>query len=81
MDAKVLPPFETSFGCFVVKKDNTELLDALNAFIKDIQEDGTLTAISEKWVGKDISKDPTVKDDSSEQEESEDSEETTEETK
>lgn len=81
VDAKVLPPFETSFGCFVVKKDNTELLDALNAFIKDIKEDGTLTAISEKWVGKDISKDPTVKDDSSEQEESEDSEDTTEETK
>lgn len=27
----------------------------LNAFIKEIKEDGTLKAISEKWIGADVS--------------------------
>lgn len=55
-DAKVLPPFETSVGTFAVKKDNTDLLEELNNFIKEIKEDGTLTEISNKWIGEDISK-------------------------
>ena len=38
----------------VFAKDNTELYDAMNKFIKIIKEDGTLQEISEKWVGADI---------------------------
>lgn len=53
--AKVLPPFESSTGHFVVRKDDKALLDELNAFIEEIRADGTLTAISEKWIGTDIS--------------------------
>ena len=51
----VTPAFESSCGALAVKKDNTELLDGLNAFIKEIKEDGTLKAISEKWIGADVS--------------------------
>lgn len=77
VDAKVLPPFDASFGTFGVKKDNTELLDALNAFIQDIKQDGTLAEISEKWVGHDISKDPTQGEEVSEEETEEAAEEET----
>ena len=56
VNCKVLtPPFESSCGALAVKKENTELLDGLNAFIKEIKEDGTLTKISEKWIGADVS--------------------------
>lgn len=57
--AKALPPFEVSTGTLGVKKDNQNLLDGLDAFILDIKEDGTLSEISEKWVGADISVDPS----------------------
>lgn len=53
---KVLkPPFETSVGCLVVNKDNTELLNGLNEFLSEIKEDGTLLGISMNWIGEDIS--------------------------
>lgn len=55
-NAKVLPPFETSVGTLGVKKENTELLEELNRFIKEMKEDGTLAEISKKWIGEDISK-------------------------
>lgn len=56
VNCKVLTPaFESSCGALAVKKDNTELLDGLNAFIKEIKEDGTLTEISNKWIGADVS--------------------------
>lgn len=51
---KVTPAFNSDPGTFVVKKDNKELLDAINAFIADIQADGTLKEISEKWTEMDI---------------------------
>lgn len=51
---KVTPAFNSDPGTFVVKKGNKELLDAINAFIADIQADGTLKEISEKWTEMDI---------------------------
>ncbi|MEF9953102.1 substrate-binding periplasmic protein [Clostridium sp.] len=53
---KVLnPPFESSMGCLAVNKNNTKLLKGLNEFLDDIKNDGTLTEISKKWIGHDIS--------------------------
>jgi ABC-type amino acid transport substrate-binding protein len=40
-------------------KPTASLLAALNGFIKDMHADGTLTAISTKWFGADLTKDPT----------------------
>lgn len=57
--AKVLPPFEVSVGTLAVDKENTELLEALNNFIQELKDDGTLAGISEKWIGQDISVSPT----------------------
>lgn len=54
LKVKVLDPFEYAPGCIVFAKDNTELRDAMNEFLDIIREDGTLKAISEKWVGSDI---------------------------
>lgn len=54
-DCKVLTPFESSVGAIAVNKDDTQLLDGLNAFLADIKADGTLSAISEKWIGADVS--------------------------
>lgn len=51
---KVLEPFAYDTANIVFAKDNTELCDAMNKFIKIIKEDGTLQEISEKWVGADI---------------------------
>lgn len=51
---KVLEPFAYDTATIVFAKDNTELYDAMNKFIKIIKEDGTLQEISEKWVGADI---------------------------
>ena len=52
---KVLPPFQSSTGNLVMSKDNKELTDAVNKFLGILREDGTLKAISEKWIGADIS--------------------------
>lgn len=51
---KVLEPFEYGTATIVFDKENTELRDAMNEFIKIIKEDGTLQEISEKWIGADI---------------------------
>ncbi len=40
-----------------VNKGNTELLDKLNAALKAVQDNGTLSAISEKYLGGDYTKD------------------------
>lgn len=53
---KVLPPFSMSTGSLVVRKDDTMLLDGLNAFLDEVKADGTLSKISEKWIGSDISR-------------------------
>ena len=52
---KVLEPFQYSEGCLVMDKSNTELADAVNTFLANLREDGTLSEISEKWIGEDIS--------------------------
>lgn len=52
---KVLEPFQYSEGCLVMDTSNTELADAVNTFLADLREDGTLSEISEKWIGEDIS--------------------------
>lgn len=51
---KVLEPFEYGTATIVFDKENTELRDAMNEFIKIIKEDGTLQEISEKWIGADV---------------------------
>lgn len=51
----ITPPFESSVGCLVVNKGEKELLDGINEFLKEIKEDGTLSEISNKWIGADIS--------------------------
>lgn len=39
--------------CVAMKKGNTELQEKINECIKKFQEDGTMKAISEKWLGAD----------------------------
>lgn len=51
---KVLKPFEYGTANIVFAKDNTELRDAMNKFIETLREDGTLSKLSEKYVGGDI---------------------------
>ena len=41
-----------------VAKGNEELLEKINAALEKLHEDGTLTEISEKYIGDDITKDP-----------------------
>jgi polar amino acid transport system substrate-binding protein len=41
-----------------VAKDNEELLNQINEALEKLHEDGTLTEISEKYIGEDITKDP-----------------------
>lgn len=54
-DAKLTEPFEEDIATFVVNKDDTNTLEALDAFIDELKADGTLSKISEEWVGMDIS--------------------------
>lgn len=42
----------------VVGKDNEELLEKINKALKELHENGTLTEISKKYIGEDITKDP-----------------------
>jgi len=41
---------------FMYRKGSTELTDAMNKVLDEMQQDGTLKTISEKWFGEDISK-------------------------
>jgi polar amino acid transport system substrate-binding protein len=41
-----------------VAKENEELLDQINEALEKLHEDGTLTEISKKYIGEDITKDP-----------------------
>jgi len=40
----------------MLRKDNKELLDAINKALADIKSDGTYLKISQKWFGQDVSK-------------------------
>jgi len=44
-------PMEVSNMGIAVRKDDTELLDKLNAAIDEIKADGSYKALSEKWLG------------------------------
>jgi cystine transport system substrate-binding protein len=41
---------------FMYRKGSTDLADAMNKVLDEMQQDGTLKTISEKWFGEDISK-------------------------
>ena len=45
-----------------IQKGNEELVDAVNEAIAEMKEDGTLTELSEKYLGKDFSRELTEKD-------------------
>jgi len=40
----------------MLRKGSTDLADALGKALDEMQQDGTLKSISEKWFGEDISK-------------------------
>jgi L-cystine transport system substrate-binding protein len=48
--------FDNSLMGFTFRKGSPELVDAVNNALKDMQTDGTLRKISEKWFGEDVSK-------------------------
>ena len=57
IQSKVLDPaISSNPSCFVMSKDQDELMTLVNDFIKEIKEDGTLQEISMKWIGTDITK-------------------------
>ncbi len=39
-----------------INKNDTELLEKINSILQEMHEDGTMTAISEEWLGTDVSK-------------------------
>lgn len=41
---------------FLFRKDNKELVDAVNKALSDMKEDGSYLKISKKWFGEDVSK-------------------------
>lgn len=50
------PAFSRQESGVAVRKNNPELLAAINKAIADMQKDGSLAKISEKWFGTDVSK-------------------------
>ncbi|WP_227396452.1 amino acid ABC transporter substrate-binding protein [Jeotgalibacillus aurantiacus] len=42
-------------SAFMFRKGNEELVEEFNKHLEEMQEDGTLTEISEKWFGEDVS--------------------------
>ncbi|CAM4008506.1 cystine ABC transporter substrate-binding protein [Rahnella bruchi] len=49
-------PFSRQESGVAVRKDNPELLAAINTAIAEMQKDGSLAKISEKWFGADVTK-------------------------
>jgi cystine transport system substrate-binding protein len=47
---------DASSGIRVVRKGNEDLVKAIDAAIADMQKDGSLKALSEKWFGADVTK-------------------------
>ncbi|MCY8317555.1 cystine ABC transporter substrate-binding lipoprotein TcyA, partial [Bacillus vallismortis] len=51
--------FETGdpqFTYFAFRKGSGEVVDQVNKALKEMKEDGTLSSISKKWFGEDVSK-------------------------
>ncbi|MNL78553.1 Cystine-binding periplasmic protein precursor [compost metagenome] len=49
-------PFSRQEAGVAVRKDNDDLVKAIDGAIADMQKDGTLKALSEKWFGADVTK-------------------------
>lgn len=49
-------PFTRETTAFAFRKDNTQLRDEVNRVLQEMQQDGTLAAISKKWFGEDVSR-------------------------
>ncbi len=45
-----------------VKKDNTALLEAVNEALEEMRESGELAALSEEWIGGDITEEPEIEE-------------------
>lgn len=58
-DLKLVQTIETEehYG-FAVQKENTELLDEVNAMLKEAFEDGTYAELYEKWIGEPYTGEP-----------------------
>ncbi|WP_413529605.1 cystine ABC transporter substrate-binding protein [Rahnella inusitata] len=50
------PAFSRQESGVAIRKDNPELLAAINTAIAEMQKDGSLAKISEKWFGADVTK-------------------------
>ncbi|QKJ87551.1 Cystine ABC transporter substrate-binding protein [Paramixta manurensis] len=50
------PAFSRQEAGVALRKGNQDLLDAINKAIADMQKDGTLTKLSQKWFGADVTK-------------------------
>ncbi|MCI8835800.1 MAG: transporter substrate-binding domain-containing protein [Ruminococcus sp.] len=53
LDIRLLEPVEYVDGCYQVLDENVQR--AVDTFLQNIKEDGTLKEISEKWFGEDVS--------------------------
>jgi cystine transport system substrate-binding protein len=53
---KVYEEADVTKNGFLFRKDNKELVDAVNKALSDMKEDGTYLKISKKWFGEDVSK-------------------------
>ena len=49
-------PFSRLESGVALRKGNTDLLNAINQAIAAMQKDGSLTKLSEKWFGADVTK-------------------------
>jgi len=57
LGVKIVAEYENADKCGIMfRKNNKELVDAVNKVLADMKSDGTYLKISEKWFGTDVSK-------------------------
>ncbi|MNI86403.1 L-cystine-binding protein TcyA precursor [compost metagenome] len=57
LGVKIVAEYENADKCGIMfRKNNKELVDAVNKALADMKSDGTYLKISEKWFGTDVSK-------------------------
>ena len=54
---------EAAFKVLVIDKDQPELLEKVNAGLKNLKEDGTYAALTKKWFGEDLTADVIAQED------------------
>ena len=54
---------EAAFKVLVIDKDQPELLEKVNAGLKNLKQDGTYAALTEKWFGEDLTADVLSQED------------------